>query len=257
MKNFSPDGPEHGLFELSLRSPAMEPVFSRHAAAVARPAPFGVNGNTASGRGVVRGGFYRRFAKRGFDLLLLAFGLPLALPIIGFCALALWIEGGSPFYTQKRIGRGGKQFSIVKLRSMVRDADAVLEDYLARDPHMRREWDTLQKLKSDPRVTRVGRLLRATSIDELPQLFNVLSGDMSIVGPRPMMPEQAALYGNARAYEALRPGITGLWQISTRNNSHFSYRNEVDAAYERALTFRADLSILIRTVGVVLRGTGC
>jgi len=133
----------------------------------------------------------------------------------------------------------------------------VLEDYLAADPLKRREWDELQKLMDDPRVTPIGRLLRATSIDELPQLFNVLRGDMSLVGPRPMMPQQLSLYGDPRAYFALRPGITGLWQISLRNNTRFSHRNALDRDYDAGLGLFGDLGILFRTVGVVLRRTGC
>ena len=140
---------------------------------------------------------------------------------------------------------------------MVRDADAVLESYLAANPAMRAEWDEMQKLKDDPRITRVGAFLRATSLDELPQLWNVLKGDMSLIGPRPMMPDQLEMYGDAKAYFALRPGITGLWQVSARNNSRFTYRNEVDAAYRRNLSLPMDLTILFKTVGVVLRRTGC
>ena len=132
----------------------------------------------------------------------------------------------------------------------------MLEDYLAKDPEMRAEWDSLQKLKNDPRVTRLGAVLRATSLDELPQLINVLRGDMSLVGPRPMMVEQEDMYGDLRAYEALRPGITGLWQVSARNGNTFCYRNEVDAKYERNVTFLKYVSILIKTVGVVMRRTG-
>ena len=121
---------------------------------------------------------------------------------------------------------------------------------------MRAEWDAFQKVKNDPRVTRLGALLRATSLDELPQLLNVLKGDMSLIGPRPMMVDQKEMYGEMRAYEALRPGITGLWQVSARNGNTFSYRNEVDATYEKSVTFRKDLAILFKTVGVVLRRTG-
>ena len=202
-------------------------------------------------------GLYGRYAKPIIDRLLILASLPIALPIIALCALALWIESGQPFYTQQRLGRGGKRFSILKLRTMVRDADAVLESYLAANPAMRAEWDEMQKLKDDPRITRVGAFLRATSLDELPQLWNVLKGDMSLIGPRPMMPDQLEMYGDAKAYFALRPGITGLWQVSARNNSRFTYRNEVDAAYRRNLSLPMDLTILFKTVGVVLRRTGC
>lgn len=199
---------------------------------------------------------YLNFFKRLFDIFAVLASLPFTVPVIGFCALALWFEGGKPFYTQSRLGAGGKRFSIFKLRSMVIDADKVLESYLASDPARREEWDRLQKLTNDPRITPVGRILRKTSLDELPQLFNVLRGDMSLVGPRPMMPDQLKLYGNPRAYFALKPGITGLWQVSARNAERFSYRNKVDSEYEQSVSLRTDLRILVKTVGVVLRPTG-
>ena len=250
MKKFNADGPEFGLFDISAPHRTAAPVAMRAAArsqvwdaAVARKtAPFYM---------------YRDFAKRLMDIAFVAITLPFALPIIMLCSLALWIEGGSPFYTQDRLGRNGARFSILKLRTMVRNADEVLETYLASDPEMRREWDELQKLRNDPRVTRVGQFLRATSLDELPQLFNVLTGEMSIVGPRPMLPEQLRMYGYASAYKALRPGITGLWQISSRNDNGFSHRKVIDTTYERDLTLGLDMTILFRTVGVVLRRTGC
>jgi lipopolysaccharide/colanic/teichoic acid biosynthesis glycosyltransferase len=141
------------------------------------------------------------------------------------------------------------------MRSMVVDADARLADHLAADPAARAEWDATQKLKNDPRITRVGRVLRKCSIDELPQLWNVVTGDMSLVGPRPMMPQQQALYPG-RAYFALRPGITGPWQVSKRNESTFAERAVFDEAYQRNLSFTTDLGLLMATVRVVLRGTG-
>ncbi|MCX7559234.1 sugar transferase [Sulfitobacter sp. F26204] len=199
---------------------------------------------------------YRHLGKRVMDILFVLLTLPFSLPIIAICAIALWIEGGNPFYTQDRLGEDGKRFSILKLRTMVRDADAVLQQYLSNDPDLRREWDELQKLRNDPRITPMGRILRKTSMDELPQLLNVLLGDMSIVGPRPMMPDQLEMYGDPSRYYALKPGITGLWQVSARNNSRFTYRNEVDGAYERSLTLKMDLTILFKTIGVVLRPTG-
>ena len=199
---------------------------------------------------------YRRFGKRALELALIVLAIPFWLPIMALCALALWIEGGNPFYTQARIGRGGRLFSILKLRTMVRNADAALEKLLEEDPKMRAEWNELQKLRHDPRVTPVGRVLRATSLDELPQLFNVLTGDMSLIGPRPMLPDQLGLYGNPSAYYALRPGITGLWQVSARNNARFAYRNEVDSTYHRTYSLETDGLILLKTVGAVVRGTG-
>lgn len=199
---------------------------------------------------------YRQIGKRVLDILLVLIALPFALPIIAICAFLLWREGGTPFYTQTRLGQDGKRFSILKLRTMVTDADVKLEEHLSRNPAARDEWNRLQKLKDDPRITPIGKFLRSTSIDELPQIYNVLTGEMSLVGPRPMMPEQLAMYGQAEAYFAVQPGITGLWQVSARNNSTFDYRNEVDAAYERNLTIGMDATILFKTVGVVLRQTG-
>lgn len=199
---------------------------------------------------------YRDVIKRVSDILFIILTLPFSLPIILFCAAALWLEGGNPFYTQFRLGRDGKRFSILKLRTMVRDADAKLESLLAQSPEARLEWKQFQKLKDDPRITPIGGLLRAASLDELPQLLNVLTGKMSIIGPRPMLPEQLPMYGDPTAYNALRPGITGLWQVSARNIEKFSYRNEVDTVYEGALCAQLDAKIFFKTVGVVLRRTG-
>ncbi len=164
-------------------------------------------------------------------------------------------DGGSPFYTQERLGKGGKVFRMWKLRSMVTDADARMESYLAGNPEARAEWDSTQKLKNDPRITPFGQFLRRSSLDELPQLWNVLKGDMSLVGPRPMMVNQRSIYPGT-AYYNLRPGITGYWQTAGRNKTTFEARAEFDAAYDAEVTLMTDLRILARTVGVVLKGTG-
>ena len=202
-----------------------------------------------------RTGLYRGGAKRALDVLLLVLSLAVVLPVVALLALFVMRDGHAPFYTQARIGKDGRTFRFWKLRSMVCDADARLADHLVSDPQARAEWDHSQKLKSDPRITRFGNMLRKTSLDELPQLWNVLKGDMSLVGPRPMMPGQQALYPGT-AYYALRPGITGPWQISDRNQSSFAARADFDAAYDETLSFWGDLHILAATVGVVLRGTG-
>jgi lipopolysaccharide/colanic/teichoic acid biosynthesis glycosyltransferase len=139
---------------------------------------------------------------------------------------------------------------------MVRDADRQLAKLLEEDPELAAEWNRTQKLKQDPRITRVGRFLRRTSLDELPQLWNVVKGDMSLVGPRPMLPEQLPMYGRADSYFAVKPGITGIWQVSDRNESSFAYRQKTDREYDRKLSLSLDLRLLFRTVGVVLRGTG-
>lgn len=199
---------------------------------------------------------YRRIGKRATDLVLVMLLAPLALFLIAVCAAMLWIEGGNPFYRQDRLGRNGKVFSIVKLRTMVRDADSKLDACLAADPALRHEWDSTQKLKNDPRITRVGALLRQTSLDELPQLWNVITGEMSLVGPRPMLPDQLELYGDARHYFALKPGITGLWQVSKRNEGVFQLRVALDAEYDRCLSFWQDFRLMLRTVGVVVGRTG-
>lgn len=198
---------------------------------------------------------YRTWAKRAFDVAAIVLCLPLVLPLIALMAAAVAIRGGNPFYAQARVGKGGHIYTMWKLRTMVMDADAALKTHLANNPAARAEWAVTQKLKSDPRITTVGRILRKTSMDELPQLLNVLRGDMSLVGPRPMLPEQQAMYPGT-AYYNLAPGITGLWQVSARNEAAFADRAHYDTAYDRSLSFMQDLRTLIATVRVVTRATG-
>lgn len=202
-------------------------------------------------------GAYRAVGKRVLDLVLVTLASPFALLLIGVCAVLLWIEGGTPFYRQPRLGKDGNRFSILKLRTMVRDADRLLETYLDANPEMRAEWETLQKLRHDPRITPIGAFLRKTSLDELPQLWNVLRGEMSLVGPRPMLIEQLTMYGNPEHYFALRPGITGYWQVSQRNESAFTARTALDAAYDDNMSLVEDTKVLLQTVGAVIRRTGC
>lgn len=203
-----------------------------------------------------RGGLYRRVFKRALDVTAILAAAPVVLPVVAVLALKVAREGGSPFYSQSRVGKGGRVFRMWKLRSMVTDADQRMSEYLAANPAARAEWDSTQKLKNDPRVTRFGLFLRRSSLDELPQLWNVLKGDMSLVGPRPMMVNQQSMYPGT-AYYQLRPGVTGLWQTAGRNRTTFEARAEYDATYEADLTLKSDLRILARTVGVVLKGTGC
>jgi lipopolysaccharide/colanic/teichoic acid biosynthesis glycosyltransferase len=200
--------------------------------------------------------FYSRIGKRFLDLFLVIVSLPVWLLAIVLAALAVACDGHSPFYSQPRLGRGGRVFRMWKLRSMVPGADALLERHLAANPAARVEWDATQKLQDDPRITWVGRFLRKSSLDELPQVINVLTGEMSLVGPRPMLPAQKMLYPGSRYY-ALRPGLTGFWQISNRNKSRFRDRARFDNAYWMAQSLRTDATVLLRTVSVVLRGTGC
>ena len=203
-----------------------------------------------SGRGP-----YRRFFKRAFDITAIVLAAPAVVPVVLIAAAMVARDGGSPFYTQMRVGKGGKRFRMWMLRSMVRDADERMEEFLASNPEARMEWDSTQKLKADPRITRMGKFLRKSSLDELPQLWNVLVGNMSLVGPRPMMICQQSLYPG-QAYYALRPGITGYWQTSGRNRTTFEARAQFDDAYEADLSLLTDMKVLAATVGVVLHGTG-
>lgn len=201
-------------------------------------------------------GAYRRHLKRAFDIALVCvLAIPALVLVGGFALLVMLRERAAPFYRQERVGLNGRVFGMWKLRTMVPGADRVLEGYLAENPAARAEWNRHQKLKDDPRITGLGRLLRRSSLDELPQLWNVLMGDMSIVGPRPMMCDQRALYPG-REYYVMRPGITGFWQTSLRNESSFHERAGFDQAYFRELSFATDIRVLWRTISVVLRGTG-
>lgn len=202
-----------------------------------------------------RPSLYHFGLKRILESLLIIATAHVTLPLVLFMALLVSLDGGNPFFSQKRLGKNGRVFRIWKLRTMVPNAESKLQAHLAADPQAREQWDKTQKLKNDPRITRVGRILRKTSLDELPQLLNVLNGTMALVGPRPMMVDQRHLYAG-RAYYQLRPGITGLWQISTRNESEFSARVYYDDLYSHTLSLWTDLRILARTVAVVLRGTG-
>ncbi len=202
-----------------------------------------------------RGGIYRNGLKRVFETIIILLALPVVLPVVFALTLLSSIDGSSPFFWSNRVGKNGKTFRMLKLRTMVPDAEALLQAYLQSDSAARTEWETTQKLKNDPRITTFGRFLRKSSMDELPQLWNVLIGDMSLVGPRPMQPEQRALYPGL-AYYALRPGITGLWQVSDRNDSEFAKRADFDREYDEGLSLSVDCGVLIETVGVVLKGTG-
>jgi lipopolysaccharide/colanic/teichoic acid biosynthesis glycosyltransferase len=206
-------------------------------------------------KGARRAGFYRKSGKRALDILLTVLLAPFVVPFIFVSALLIALDGHNPFYSQLRIGKGGKTFRMWKLRTMVHDADALLDAYLAENPVAKLEWDSTQKLKKDPRITLIGRILRKTSLDELPQLWNVVNGSMSIVGPRPMMVSQRDSYFG-EGYFRLQPGITGLWQVSDRNEGEFVGRVRYDDMYDRKVSLRTDLWVLFRTVGVVIRCTG-
>lgn len=199
---------------------------------------------------------YRSFGKRVLDVLIVLVAIPFLVPFLLILALAIFAKDGhSPFFNQDRIGLNGKRFRMWKFRTMVPNAEALLQLHIDENPEARAEWESKQKLSSDPRCTQVGKLLRRSSMDELPQLFNVLKGDMSLVGPRPMLPNQQSLYPG-HGYYRLRPGMTGSWQVSARSESTFASRAGYDDAYEQDVSFRNDATIVSKTIGVVLRGTG-
>jgi lipopolysaccharide/colanic/teichoic acid biosynthesis glycosyltransferase len=218
--------------------------------------PEGV-GRVGAGPGLrVRGSGAYRLAKRGLDLLLVLMTAPVSLPLVGVLALLVRLDGGPAFYGQQRLGRNGRVFTLWKLRSMVVDAETRLERHLREDAEAAAEWGRTQKLRADPRVTRLGRYLRKYSLDEVPQLWNVLVGDMSLVGPRPMFPAQRQLYPGT-AYFDFRPGLTGLWQVSERHASSFADRAHSDERYAASVSLLTDLRVMAQTVAVVVRGTGC
>lgn len=199
---------------------------------------------------------YRALFKRLLDVVFVLLLAAPALTVVLTCALLVARDGHSPLYRQKRVGRNGRVFHMWKLRSMVPNAERLLDAHLRANEDARMEWEFNQKLRHDPRITPIGHVIRKSSIDELPQLWNVLRGDMSLVGPRPMMVDQRAIYPGT-AYYAMRPGITGFWQTSVRNESSFSERARFDSAYLRDMSLITDLKVLLRTVKVVWQGTGC
>lgn len=198
---------------------------------------------------------YTGSGKRALDMLIVLLTAPLTLPLMVLTALLISLDGHSPIYVQKRIGKNGRIFNIFKFRTMVPDAEDRLQCYLAENPEAHAEWQLSQKLRHDPRVTWIGGFLRKCSLDELPQIVNVLLGDMSLIGPRPMMVDQANMYPG-RAYYWMRPGISGLWQVTRRNESAFTERAQYDDKYFYNLTFKNDCSIIAKTFVVVMRGTG-
>jgi lipopolysaccharide/colanic/teichoic acid biosynthesis glycosyltransferase len=196
-----------------------------------------------------------RFA---IDLGLAITGLVLLWPMILCLGLAVTIDSGGPvFYLQERLGYGGKPFKLIKFRTMRVRAEVQLSQLLDGDPGLLRSWSAYQKLPDDPRLTRAGRFLRRFSLDELPQLINVIRGEMSLVGPRPILPNQRMEYGpNFERYIQVKPGMTGLWQVSGRNQTTFSKRIELDQRYLVQRSIGLDLYIIFRTIWVVVSGVG-
>nr|WP_281413529.1 sugar transferase [Microvirga antarctica] len=195
--------------------------------------------------------------KRGFDMVAAFVLLLMSVPLFLAVAALVAIDGGPVFYLHKRIGRNGVTFGCLKFRTMILGAEDCLDEYLFHHPAAQMEWAKEQKLAFDPRVTAIGRFLRLSSIDELPQLLNVLKGDMSLVGPRPVTQGELVHYGLATPlYKSVRPGITGLWQVSGRNDLEYNKRVRLDETYVRNWSLMADFSILLRTPAVVISRKG-
>jgi len=202
---------------------------------------------------------FNKIIKFCFDWIVSLLLLPFLLPVMFIIAIAIKLESKGPIiYTQTRIGKNGKPFKIYKFRSMVENADEILDEILKKDEEARRYYKKYRKLKDDPRITRVGKFIRKTSLDELPQIFNVLKGEMSLVGPRAAFKEELKNYyqQDAEFYFMVRPGITGLWQVSGRNKTDFNYRVQLDSWYVHNWCLWLDFVILLRTVKVVLSREG-
>ncbi|HET6378700.1 MAG TPA: sugar transferase [Methylocella sp.] len=214
--------------------------------------------------------FLRRFAlgaapkavggegKRIFDFVTASLLLALASPLFLMVMIILYLtEPGPVFFRHTRVGLDGRRFQCLKFRTMAVNANEILKELLEKDPKARREWESTQKLINDPRITPLGKFLRQSSLDELPQLINVIRGEMSLVGPRPVVPSELSRYGDkVSLYLRARPGITGIWQVSGRNDCGYEKRVEMDAKYVRHWRFSTDIWILLRTVGAVITQRG-
>jgi Undecaprenyl-phosphate galactose phosphotransferase WbaP len=202
--------------------------------------------------------FQYRVTKRTIDLALIVASLPVLLPVVGLVALAIRMTSSGPiFFSHRRVCGHGQFFSMWKFRTMCVNSTELLEDYLAAHPEARAEWKRDHKLKQDPRVTKVGELLRRTSLDELPQLWNVFTGSMSLVGPRPIVLAEVERYGDYFLdYCAVKPGITGLWQVSGRSRISYAERVQLDCHYARNWSLTADSRILLRTLDSVINQDG-
>lgn len=196
---------------------------------------------------------------RTIDIVIAISAVLVLLPLLIVIFVAMKLTSPGPvLFAHRRIGKGGQTFPCYKFRSMVVNSAEVLEKHLAENPEARAEWQRDQKLRNDPRVTPIGRLLRRSSLDEVPQIFNVLRGEMSMVGPRPIVEGEMIRYRQyIFDYMSVKPGITGLWQISGRNNTTYRRRVALDTAYARSRNVALDLAILARTVPAVLTGSGC
>jgi exopolysaccharide biosynthesis polyprenyl glycosylphosphotransferase len=199
-----------------------------------------------------------RIIKRIFDIVVTICGGFFILPFMLFIAVIIYLDSEGPIiYKQKRIGQNGKEFNFYKFRSMVKNADTILEEYLNTHESEKIEWQKNFKLKNDPRVTKIGRIIRKTSIDELPQLWNVLIGDMSLVGPRPLLPNEVERYNSyIEDYKLVLPGLTGVWQVSGRSDTTFEQRAIMDSWYIHNWSIWIDIVYLLKTVLAVVKSKG-
>ncbi|HBV5076689.1 exopolysaccharide biosynthesis polyprenyl glycosylphosphotransferase, partial [Klebsiella pneumoniae] len=198
-----------------------------------------------------------RVLKRLFDIVGSLVILSILSPALLYISRKVKQDGGPAIYGHERIGKGGKSFKCLKFRSMIINSKEVLEELLAKDEDARREWESTFKLKNDPRITKIGAFLRRTSLDELPQLFNVLKGEMSLVGPRPIITAELVRYNEEVDYYLLsKPGMTGLWQVSGRSDVDYETRVYLDAWYVKNWSMWNDIAILFKTISVVLRKDG-
>lgn len=199
-----------------------------------------------------------RFIKRGFDILISFLAMPVLIPLFFIISAAIMLETpGAAIYAHERIGKNGKPFRCYKFRTMYRDAEEKLKVILESDEVLREEWAKCWKLKDDPRVTRMGRILRRTSLDELPQIWNVIKGEMSVIGPRPYLPREIKEIGDSYSIiSSTKPGITGLWQVSGRSNTGYDYRIKLDTWYVMNWSLWLDVAIIFKTIKVVLKAEG-
>ena len=197
--------------------------------------------------------------KRAFDIFFSLFAMMIGFPLYALIALLVKVTSkGSVIYGHERVGRGGRLFKCYKFRTMRVDADEMLREVLATDPAARKEWEEKRKLMNDPRVTLVGRILRKSCLDEIPQFWNVLRGDLSVVGPRPVCVDEITQYYGPKAYKilAVRPGLTGIWQTSDRRVLTYSERIEMDEMYVDRQSFLLDLLLVLKTIPAILRPRG-
>ncbi|HBT3702483.1 sugar transferase [Klebsiella sp. C228] len=199
-----------------------------------------------------------RVSKRCFDYLVSALLIIIVSPVVIFVAIIIKLTSKGPvLYCQQRVGKHGKTFNMYKFRTMVINAEEILQEKINKDADFREEWEKYQSVANDPRITKIGKILRRTSLDELPQLLNVLKGDMSLVGARPITAEQIKMFNDGFSYYILsRPGLTGLYQINGRNNLTFEQRIAMDTKYIKEKNFILDMVILLKTFRVVISGDG-